>query len=255
MTITMNSESTGRLQNKVALITGGARGMGEAHARAMVSEGASVLIADVLDGEGNDVADSLGDRVSYVHLDVTDRGQWSRSIARVIDEFGHLDVLVNNAGIVIPGSTDDFSIENWNRVIDTNLTGCFNGIAAAHGALRAANPSSIINVSSTAGLKGYNALAAYTASKFGVRGLTKAIALEFAADGIRCNSVHPGAIRTPMIEGFDLPQDHVAMHRIGLPEEVTGLVLFLASDESSFCTGAEFVVDGGETAGVATSLI
>lgn len=229
--------------------------MGEAHARAMVDEGAQVVITDVLDEAGHDVADSIGDHARYVHLDVTDRGQWSRAVARTIDEFGHLDVLVNNAGIVMAGPTDDFGIENWNRVIGVNLTGCFHGITAAHGALRAASPSSIINISSIAGLKGYDGLAAYTASKFGVRGLTKAIALEFAADGIRCNSVHPGAIRTPMIEGFDLPQDHVAMHRIGLPEEVTGLVTFLASDESSFCTGAEFVVDGGETTGVATSLV
>jgi len=249
-----NSKSTNRLDGKVALITGAARGMGEDHARAMIAEGARVVLTDVLDAAGHEVADSLGDRACYVHLDVTDRGQWSRAVARAIDEFGHLDVLVNNAGIVIPGRVDDFSIENWHRIIAVNLTGCFLGIAAAHGALRAASSSSIINISSTAGIKGYDLLAAYTASKFGVRGLTKAIALEFAADGIRCNSVHPGAIRTPMIEGFDLPQDHVAMHRIGLPTEVSGLVVFLASDESSFCTGAEFVVDGGETAGMATSL-
>ena len=229
--------------------------MGEAHARAMVEQGACVMLGDVLDAQGHAVADSIGDQASFIHLDVTDRGQWSRAVARSVEEFGHLDVLVNNAGIVIPGPTDDFSIENWNSIIAVNLTGTFYGIAAAHGALRAASPSSIINISSTAGLKGYSSLAAYTASKFGVRGLTKAIALEFASDGIRCNSVHPGAIQTPMIEGFDLPQTHVAMHRVGLPEEVSSLIVYLASDESSFCTGAEFAVDGGETAGLATSPI
>ena len=229
--------------------------MGEAHARAMVEQGACVMLGDVLDAQGHAVADSIGDQASFIHLDVTDRGQWSRAVARSVEEFGHLDVLVNNAGIVIPGPTDDFSVENWNRIIAINLTGTFHGIAAAHGALRAARPSSIINISSTAGLKGYSSLAAYTASKFGVRGLTKAIALEFASDGIRCNSVHPGAIQTPMIEGFDLPQTHVAMHRVGLPEEVSSLIVYLASDESSFCTGAEFVVDGGETTGLPTSPI
>lgn len=240
-----------RLEGKVALISGGARGMGEAHARAMVEQGACVVIGDLLDREGHDVADSIGDGAAYVHLDVTDRGHWARAVVEAVERFGHLDVLVNNAGIVIQGPIDEFSVTKWNQVIAVNLTGAFHGIAAAHGALRAASPSSIINVSSTAGMRGYASLAAYTASKFGLRGLTKAVALELAADGIRCNSVHPGAIDTPMIEGFDLPQTHVAMHRIGRPEEVSGLVVFLASDESSFCTGSEFIVDGGETAGMA----
>lgn len=209
------------------------------------------MVADVLDGQGHEVAESLGERAMFVHLDVTDRGQWSQAVARTVDTFGHLNVLVNNAGIVIPGPTIDLSTENWNKVININLTGTFHGIAASHGALKAAGSSSIINISSTAGMKGYGALAAYTASKFGVRGLTKAISLEFASDGIRCNSIHPGAIQTPMIEGFDLPQTHVAMHRVGRSDEVSGLVVYLASDESSFCTGAEFVVDGGELAGLA----
>ena len=136
--------------------------MGEAHARAMAEQGACVMLGDVLDSEGRDVAESIGERASYIHLDVTDRGHWSQAVARTVEKFGHLDVLVNNAGIVIPGPTDDFSVENWNRVIAVNLTGTFHGIAAAHGALRAASPSSIINISSTAGLKGYGSLAAYT---------------------------------------------------------------------------------------------
>lgn len=225
--------------------------MGESHARELVRQGARVVIGDVLDDAGEMVAASLGDNATYVHLDVTDRGHWAGAVARAVDQFDRLDILINNAGIVVPGPSTSFSVEDWNRVIAVNLTGAFHGISVAHGALSASGSGSIINISSTAGLKGYPGLAAYTASKFGLRGLTKAIALEFASDGIRCNSVHPGAIRTPMIEGFDLPQDQVAMHRIGRSEEVTNLVVFLASDESSFCTGAEFVVDGGETAGSA----
>ena len=241
-----------RLREKVVLITGGARGMGAEHARALVSSGAQVVLGDVLDDEGFAVAEELGEAATYVHLDVTDRGHWSRAVVHAVDAFGHLDSLVNNAGIVIAGPTEEFDPELWNRVLAVNLTGVFNGVAVCTPALRSSAPASIINISSTAGLKGYPALAAYTASKFAVRGLTKALALELAADGIRCNSVHPGAIDTPMIEGFDLPQTHVAMHRIGRPDEVSGLIAFLVSDESTFCTGAEFVVDGGETCGLPT---
>lgn len=242
---------TGRVDGKVALISGGARGMGEAHARALVREGASVVIGDLLDQQGQQVVESIGERAAYVHLDVTDREHWSRAVAMAIEKFGHLDVLVNNAGIVSSSPIADCTSAQWDQVLAVNLTGPFNGISVACDALRASRRSSIINISSTAGLKGYDTLSAYTASKFGLRGLTKAIALELADDGIRCNSIHPGAIKTPMIEGFELPQTHVAMHRVGEPEEVSGVVVFLASDESSFCTGAEFVVDGGETAGLA----
>lgn len=244
-----------RLRGKVALISGGARGMGAAHARAMVAQGASVVLGDVLDHEGRAVADELGDAASYLHLDVTDRGDWARAVATAVDLYGHLDVLVNNAGIVNFGSIDDYTQDQWNEILAVNVTGCFNGISIAVHALRAAAPSSIINISSTAGLKGYSGLFGYTTSKFAVRGLTKAIALELAADGVRCNSVHPGAVDTPMIAGVDINQNHVAMHRVGTVEELADLVVFLASDESSFSTGAEFVADGGETAGLAADLL
>jgi 3alpha(or 20beta)-hydroxysteroid dehydrogenase len=244
-----------RLQGKVALISGGARGMGAAYARAMVAQGASVVLGDVLDHEGRAIADSLGDTATYLHLDVTDRGDWARAVATAIDLFGHLNVLVNNAGIVNFGSIDDYTQDQWNEILAVNVTGCFNGISVAVHALRAAAPSSIINISSTAGLKGYSGLSGYTTSKFAVRGLTKAIALELASDGVRCNSVHPGAVATPMIDGIDVNQNHVAMHRVGTPEELANLVVFLASDESSFSTGAEFVADGGETAGLAADLL
>lgn len=251
----MTIQGNDRLIGKVALITGGARGMGAAHARAMVAEGASVVLGDVLDREGRAVADELGEAATYLHLDVTDRGDWSRAVATAVDLYGHLDVLVNNAGIVNFGSLEDYSQDQWNEIIAVNVTGCFNGISVAVHALKAAAPSSIINISSTAGLKGYSGLFGYTTSKFALRGLTKAVALELAGHGVRCNSVHPGAVDTPMIAGVDVNQNHVAMHRVGRPEELANLVVFLASDESSFSTGSEFVADGGETAGLAPDLL
>ncbi|MBU6329708.1 MAG: SDR family oxidoreductase [Acidobacteria bacterium] len=245
----------GRLRGKVAIITGGARGMGAAHARAMVGEGASVVLGDVLDHEGREIADRLGPAATYVHLDVTDRGDWASAVATAIDTYGHLDVLVNNAGIVNFGALEDYTQDEWNDIMAVNVTGAFNGISIALHALKAGAPSSIINISSTAGLKGYSGLAGYTTSKFALRGLTKAVALELAADGVRCNSVHPGAVDTPMIAGVEIDQRHVAMHRIGTPEELANLVVFLASDESSFSTGSEFVADGGETAGLAPDVL
>lgn len=243
-----------RLEGKVALITGGARGLGASHATAMVAQGARVVIADVLDSHGEMLARQLGDAAVHVHLDVTDREQWGQAVDASLARFGKLNVLVNNAGIATAGMIGTYAGERWDEIIAINLTGAFNGIAASLEALKAGAPSSIINVSSTAGLQGYSGLAGYTASKFGLRGLTKAAALELALHGIRCNSVHPGAVSTPMTAGVDTAQKHVAMRRMGLPEELSNLVVFLASDESSFSTGAEFVADGGETAGLARVL-
>lgn len=240
-----------RLDGKVALITGGARGLGEAFARAMVAQGAKVVLADVLDHDGEVLAKDLGDAAVYVHLDVTDRDHWAEAVAAAVDRFGRLNVLVNNAGIVDFAPIEQHTPEQFDRVIAVNLTGVFNGIWASLAALKDAAPSSIINVSSTAGLQGYAAIPGYNASKFGVRGLTKSVALDLGTSGVRCNSVHPGAVLTPMTEDLDLPQKHVAMRRIGQPEELAHLVVYLASDESSFCTGAEFVADGGETCGLA----
>ena len=244
-----------RLEGKVALISGGARGMGAAHARAMVAQGASVVLGDVLDHEGRAVADELGDAATYLHLDVTDRGDWARAVATAIDLYGQLNVLVNNAGIVNFGTLEEYTQDQWNEILAVNVTGCFNGISVAVHALKASAPSSIINISSTAGLKGYSGLFGYTTSKFALRGLTKAVALELASAGVRCNSVHPGVVDTPMIGGVAVDQRHVAMHRVGQPEELANLVVFLASDESSFSTGAEFIADGGEMAGLAPDLL
>ncbi|KQQ93807.1 3-alpha-hydroxysteroid dehydrogenase [Leifsonia sp. Leaf325] len=239
-----------RVSGKIALISGGARGMGASHARLLVDEGAKVIIGDILDDAGQALAAELGDSVRYVHLDVTDYAQWENAVKTAVDEFGGLDIVVNNAGIANFSPIEDYSIEAWNTIISINLTGVFYGIKAAIPALKNSKAGSVINVSSTAGLQGYEALPGYNASKFGVRGLTKNAALDLGRYNIRVNSVHPGAIRTPMTEGLDTSQSHVALHRVGEPIELSNLVLFLASDESSFSTGSEFVADGGETAGL-----
>jgi 3alpha(or 20beta)-hydroxysteroid dehydrogenase len=239
-----------RLSDKVALVTGGARGMGESHARAMVAQGAKVVIGDVLDAEGEAVAKDLGDDAHFVHLDVTDRAQWAEAVATVVDRFGRLNVLVNNAAILNAGLIGDYPPEQWDEVIAVNLTGTFNGINASLEALKTAAPSSIVNISSTAGLQGYAALPGYTAAKFGVRGLTKAVALTVGPFGVRCNSIHPGSIDTPMTAGVVQSHQGAALKRQGRPQEISQLVVFLASDESSFSTGSEFVADGGVTSGL-----
>ncbi len=239
-----------RVSNKVALISGGARGMGASHARLLVEEGAKVVIGDLLDDEGRALAAELGDSVRYVHLDVTDYSDWEAAVKTAVDEFGGLDILVNNAGIVNFAPIEDYSLEDWNKIIAVNLTSVFYGTKAVIEPLKKRGKGSIINISSTAGLQGYEALPGYNASKFGVRGLTKSTALDLGKYNIRVNSVHPGGIRTPMTEGLDASQSHVALHRMGEPIELSNMVLFLASDESSFSTGSEFVADGGETAGL-----
>jgi 3alpha(or 20beta)-hydroxysteroid dehydrogenase len=184
-----------------------------------------------------------------VHLDVTSRSDWAAAVSTAVERFGALNVLVNNAGIANSGPIDTYSVDQWDTILAVNLTGVFNGINAAVEALKAHAPSSIINISSTAGLRGYAQLPGYTASKFGVRGLTKAAALDLGVYGVRVNSVHPGAVATPMTAGIELPQTNVALHRIGTSAEVSNVVVFLASDEASYCTGAEFVADGGDSAG------
>ncbi|MBB6406283.1 SDR family oxidoreductase [Arthrobacter sp. AZCC_0090] len=237
------------MDGKTALISGGARGLGASHAQLLVAEGARVVIGDILDEEGARTAAELGDNAAYVHLDVTRPGDWEAAVNTALSRFGGLDVLVNNAGIANSSSIEEFSLEQWNAVIGINLTGTFLGIKAAIPALKKSSGGSIINVSSAAGLAGYAALPGYTASKFGVRGLTKSVALDLGRYGIRVNSVHPGTFRTPMTAGIDAPESHVALRRLGEPAELSQLVLFLASDESTFSTGAEFVADGGSTAG------
>lgn len=224
--------------------------MGAAHARAMIAEGAKVVIGDLLDSEGQALAKELGPSVTYVHLDVTKPADWEAAVEKAIKTYGKLNVLVNNAGIANFGPIDEYTHADWDKIIAINLTGVFNGIKAAIPAMKRARGGSIVNISSTAGIRGYPALSGYTASKWGVRGLTKSVALDVGRDGIRVNSVHPGVIRTPMTSSIPEDTRHVAMDRTGDPTEVANLIMFLASDESSFSTGAEFIVDGGETAGL-----
>ncbi|KAF0842555.1 SDR family oxidoreductase [Nocardia caishijiensis] len=236
----------GRLTGKVAVISGGARGMGAAHARRFVDEGASVVIGDVLDDEGTAVAAELG--VRYQHLDVREPEQWQAVVRTAVEEFGGLHVLVNNAGIVNGNLLVDFALAEWQRIIDINLTGTFLGMQAAVPAMTGGG--SIVNVSSVEGMRGSPGLHGYTATKFAVRGLTKSAALELAPHGIRVNSVHPGLISTPMTEGIPADFLQIPLARAAEPDEVSALVAYLASDESSYSTGAEFVVDGGLTVGV-----
>ncbi|MDO3650920.1 glucose 1-dehydrogenase [Nocardia mangyaensis] len=240
----------GRLTGKVAVISGGARGMGAAHARRFVAEGASVVLGDVLDDEGAVVAKELGAAAIYRHLDVREPEQWSAVVAAAVEEFGGLHVLVNNAGIVNGNLLVDFALAEWQRIVDINLTGTFLGMQAAVPAMLAAGGGSIVNISSVEGMRGSPGLHGYTATKFAVRGLTKSAALELAPQGIRVNSVHPGLISTPMTEGIPADFLQIPLARAAEPDEVSALVAYLASDESSYSTGAEFVVDGGLTVGV-----
>lgn len=241
--------TAGRVAGRVALVTGGARGMGAAHARALVAEGARVVVADVLDEQGEALVAELGGAGRFVRLDVTSEADWTAAVETTTSVFGGLDVLVNNAGIVNGGGLADFDLGEWQRILDVNLTGTFLGIRACTPALteaaRARGDASIVNISSVEGLRGSPWAHGYVATKWAVRGLTKSVALDLAGQGVRCNSVHPGLIRTPMTQGF--PDDilTVPLGRPGRAEEVAAFVVFLASRESSYATGAEFVVDGG----------
>jgi 3alpha(or 20beta)-hydroxysteroid dehydrogenase len=235
----------GRVDGKVTLISGGARGMGAADARALVAEGGKVVIGDILDDEGKTLADELGESARYVHLDVTEAEQWDAAVNVSVDAFGKLTSLVNNAGIVALGKIGQFDMDKFRKVIDVNLIGTFLGMQAVVEQLKQAGGGSIINVSSIEGLRGAPMVHPYVASKWAVRGLAKSAAIELGPKNIRVNSIHPGFIRTPMTKHF--PDDMVTapLRRPGQPEEVAAFVVFLVSDESSFSTGAEFVVDGG----------
>ncbi len=238
----------GRLDGKIALITGGARGQGAAEAERFVAEGATVYITDVLDQEGAATAERLGEAVTFLHHDVTSESEWIGVVTGIVEAQGHLDILVNNAGIFQIAGALDTSLEQWNRMVAINQTGVFLGIREAGRHMRDRGAGSIINISSIAGLSGAGMAHAYAATKWAVRGMTKSAALEFAADGVRVNSVHPGIIETDMLDEFAdrLPgiKERIPMGRTAKSSEVANLVLFLASDESSYCSGQEFVIDG-----------
>ena len=238
-----------RLEGKVAIVTGAARGQGEAEARLFVQEGAQVVIADILDAEGEAVAKELGDDAVFVHLDVRDEQNWADVVTSTVQRFGHLDVLVNNAAVHHIVRIEDETVEGFERMFRVNLIGTFLGIRTCTPELRRSGHSSIVNISSTAGIVGFRGHGAYGASKWGVRGLTKVAAIELGPE-IRVNSVHPGAIETDMLpEGDPARFSRLPLRRTGQPEEVAELALFLASDASSYITGAEFVVDAGMVAG------
>lgn len=252
---------TGRLDGKVALISGAARGIGAAAAKRFVEEGAKVVIGDILEEEGKRTADDLGEAARFIRLDVTSLEDWQAAVELAQREFGVLTTLVNNAGILQFGSIQNEDEESFRRTLDVNVVGVWLGMKAAWQALTDASAEhgcAIVNSSSVEGMGGMPSLSGYGASKFAVRGLTKGAALEFARHGVRVNSIHPGAVRTPMVTGasesaggdpgaVDYIAQMVPLKRMAEPEDIANLMLFLASDEASYATGAEFVVDGGAT--------
>lgn len=241
-----------RLLGKVAVITGAAQGMGESHARLFVEEGAKVVITDLNAERGNLLAEELGENAIFVKQNVTSADDWAAVVATAEEKFGPVNILVNNAGITMSKSILQTTEEEYRRILEINQVSVFLGIKEIIPSMQKAGAGSIINISSINGLVG--GAVGYTDSKFAVRGLTKAAALECAHYGIRVNSVHPGVIATPMVVQEDTKaaveefSKHIPLKRVAEPAEVSKLVLFLASDESSYSTGSEFVVDGGITA-------
>jgi 3alpha(or 20beta)-hydroxysteroid dehydrogenase len=251
---------TDRLAGKTAIITGGARGTGEATARRFVAEGARVVIADILDDLGSALASELGGAALFVHLDVSDEAQWGHCRQQAIDRFGQIDVLVNNAAVLHLAPIEETKLEDWDRLIRVNQTGVFLGIKTIAPALREAGGGSIVNVSSIDGLEGMNYVGAYSATKWALRGLTKCAALELGRSGIRVNTVCPaggseemqapwrpsGASANEDTTGY---MDKRPINRRGTVEEIASMILYLASDEASFCTGGDYPIDGGHSCG------
>ena len=248
-----------RLEGKVAIVSGGARGMGAAEAKLFASEGAKVVIGDVLEDEGRKVEAEInetGGEAVFIPLDVVSESDWQRAVSTTVERFGKLDILVNNAGIAVWGVLEDTTNEDWDRVMDVNAKGVFLGTKAAIPEMRKAGGGSIINISSVSGLIGQESVQpVYNASKGAVRIFTKAAAIQYAKEGIRVNSVHPGSVNTKMIadrinspEGRERSRSITPLGRVAEPIEIAYGVLYLASDEASFVTGSELVIDGGFTA-------
>lgn len=241
------------LAGKVALITGGARGQGAAEGRLFTEAGATVVLADVIDGDGEQTAKEIGGR--YVHLDVASEEEWDTVVADVVATEGQLDVLVNNAGIFRSAQLVNETVAQWEQVMAVNQTGVFLGMrAAARVMITAGSGGSIVNISSVAGLTGVFGSMSYSASKWAVRGMTKVAAKELGRYSIRVNSIHPGLIETPMTADFAAVANEekrrknerqTPLGRIGTAEDIANMALFLATEASSYCTGQEFVVDGG----------
>jgi len=249
----------GKLDGKVALITGAARGQGEAEARLFVEQGAQVVLGDMRDDLGKQVATSLGNAAIYRNHDVSHDESWASFCTAALEAFGKIDVLVNNAGILMTGSIAETSLDDYMRVLQVNQVGVFLGMKAVIGPMTEAGGGSIVNISSVGGLLGVPGMVSYVSSKFAVRGMTKTAALELGPLGIRVNSVHPGGVDTPMLDpigtgmetgdGRDI-YSGVPLRRISEAGEIAKLVAFLASEDSSYCTGSEFTADGGMMAGL-----
>lgn len=239
-------------QNKVVLITGAARGMGAAHVRKFVETGAKVVFTDVLEEEGRALQQELEGKAIFLKLDVSDAAQWQRVVEETETLFGPIHILVNNAGISIKGSILDLTEQQYRKVLDVNQLGVFHGMQAVVPSMKKVQDGAIINISSILGIAARADSLAYVSTKFAIRGMTKVAALEFAADGIRVNSVHPGSIKTaltptvyPTEEAMQERERAIPLQRFGKVEDVADLVAFLASNEASYITGSEFVIDGG----------
>ncbi|NNC39040.1 MAG: glucose 1-dehydrogenase [Hyphomonadaceae bacterium] len=246
----------GRLSGKVAIVTGAARGMGEATARLFAAEGAKVALGDVMVKEGEAVAKDIGDAAFFQKLDVSSDENWASFVAAVVDKFGTIDALINNAGLVHFTPIEHFNPDDAKSILGVNTVGPMLGAKHVAPIMKKAGKGSIVNISSVDGLRGCNGLTLYTASKWALRGLTKSLAYELGTSGIRVNSVHPGGVDTPMGNARGLPPDQlnmafrrVPLQRIGQPEEIANASLFLATDEASYISGAELAVDGGWGAG------
>jgi 3alpha(or 20beta)-hydroxysteroid dehydrogenase len=242
-----------RLDGRVALVTGAARGQGAAEAIAFAAEGARVVVTDVLDEAGREVADRIGEQAVYQRLDVTQEAEWETAVALAEERFGRLDTLVNNAGVVQIAPLLETSLEDYRRIIEVNQIGCFLGMRIAGRVIVESGGGSIINVSSTGGLEGVPKSIAYAASKHAIVGMTKTAAIELGPMGVRVNSLHPGGVDTPMLglsrEERDTGFGFLPLQRIAEPEEIARVAVFLASSDASYCTGSEILVDGGSMAG------
>jgi len=243
-----------RLEGKIAIVTGGAQGQGAEIVRQFVAEGAKVVIADVADDHGKTLADELGDSAVFMHLNVADADEWAQVVESTTETFGPVNVLANNAGILRFGEVEKMPLDEFDLLFSVNAKGCFLGMQSVARTMRKNGGGSIINASSIEGLAGMPSCTAYAGTKFAIRGMTKAAALELGPSGIRVNSVHPGMIDTPMTRahGDDSIMEYggskVALRRVGYPTDIAPLYVFLASDESAYITGAEIAVDGGATA-------
>lgn len=244
----------GRLDDKVAIVTGGAQGQGEAISRAFVAAGAQVVIGDIAVEAGEALAAELGDAALFVRHDVSDPDSWQQIVATAEDKFGAISVLVNNAGILKFANIADMSLQEYMSVVQVNQAGTFLGMQSVIASMKSAGGGSIVNASSIEGMGGMPSLAAYCSTKWAIRGMTKSAALELGADNIRVNSVHPGMVDTGMTRAYgddsimEYGATKVALKRVGLPDDLAPVYVFLASDESRYMTGAELAVDGGATA-------